>query len=363
MNQMGNLEKLGILVIVILVVVVGVVAITPQKTLDSAVFEGGDSAAVPPANIDDPKVDPNAPVAFEAADRGPAFPSADIGTGAGAAHGTDAAGGAGSASGSAGSQMNGSASGGSTPPAGVQPPVPPVTPAAEAGTTEYVVQKGDTGEGISKKTLGRRNGWADIVAVNPGLDARRLKLGQKIRIPARTDAAAPGTGTGTAPTAGSGSGPANQPIGMTPPAQASTPAPAPAADAQKVYVVQPGDMLSDIARRELGSASRWKQLMDANEDVLHGSEVVRPGMKLRIPARTTAVAEGTTVAPARTPVAAGAKTYKVQSGDTLSSIASRLLGSSGRWKEIVKANEGVLHGGTDIRPGMELRIPDDVSAR
>ena len=43
MNQMGNLEKLGILVIVILVVVVGVVAITPKEQVDSALFAPEDT--------------------------------------------------------------------------------------------------------------------------------------------------------------------------------------------------------------------------------------------------------------------------------------------------------------------------------
>ena len=37
-TNMGNLEKLGILVIVILVVVVGVVAITPKSTVDERLY-------------------------------------------------------------------------------------------------------------------------------------------------------------------------------------------------------------------------------------------------------------------------------------------------------------------------------------
>ena len=54
---------------------------------------------------------------------------------------------------------------------------------------------------------------------------------------------------------------------------------------------------------------------------------------------------------------AATQTYTVQSGDTLSTIAARFLGSSGRFQEIYDANRQVLRSPDDIRQGMQLTIP------
>jgi nucleoid-associated protein YgaU len=245
---------------------------------------------------------------------------------------------------------------GSTPPNGGAAVVPPVP--AEPQFTEYVVVKGDMPETIARKTLQSPQAWPKIAAANPGVDPRKLKPGQKLKIPAKTAAPATDGLAGTAP--------GTQQPGLAP---APTPEPAPVAAAERTYVVQPGDTLSDISRRELGSASKWRQLLEANSDVLHGSEAVRAGMKLKIPGGAVARSSGSTPTP--TPVAAtpvpkpsgGGKTYTVASGDTLSSIASRLLGSSGRWRELLAANESVLHGSDKLRAGMVLTIPEGVSAR
>jgi len=50
-------------------------------------------------------------------------------------------------------------------------------------------------------------------------------------------------------------------------------------------------------------------------------------------------------------------TYSVVSGDTLSSIARRSLGSSARWRELLKTNRDVLQDPQALRPGMVLQIP------
>lgn len=55
-----------------------------------------------------------------------------------------------------------------------------------------------------------------------------------------------------------------------------------------------------------------------------------------------------------------ASTYVVRSGDTLSGIASRLLGSTQRYDEIFEANRHQLNSPDDLRPGMELVIPPKV---
>ena len=54
---------------------------------------------------------------------------------------------------------------------------------------------------------------------------------------------------------------------------------------------------------------------------------------------------------------AAAKTYVVQSGDSLSKIAGKLLGDATRWKEIWEANKDQIKDPNLIHVGQELRIP------
>jgi nucleoid-associated protein YgaU len=51
------------------------------------------------------------------------------------------------------------------------------------------------------------------------------------------------------------------------------------------------------------------------------------------------------------------RTYTVQAGDTLSSIAKLVYGRSGLWTLIFEANRDLLSDPAKIRPGQVLRIP------
>jgi nucleoid-associated protein YgaU len=70
----------------------------------------------------------------------------------------------------------------------------------------------------------------------------------------------------------------------------------PRAPGSKVYVVQEGDTLYDIARSELGKASRWGEIYDLNRDALGARlDALSPGMQLTLPedrlSRPASVAE------------------------------------------------------------------------
>ncbi|MBN2490344.1 MAG: LysM peptidoglycan-binding domain-containing protein [Planctomycetes bacterium] len=71
------------------------------------------------------------------------------------------------------------------------------------------------------------------------------------------------------------------------PASAARPAAAgkvePAAPAPRTYVVKKGDMLSSIARRELGRASRWEEIKKLNPKV--DETKLQPGDRLLLPPR------------------------------------------------------------------------------
>jgi nucleoid-associated protein YgaU len=58
-----------------------------------------------------------------------------------------------------------------------------------------------------------------------------------------------------------------------------------------------------------------------------------------------------------TPAAAGARTYTVKSGDTLSAIAKQQLGNASDYTKIFEANRDQLSDPDKIKPGQVLKIP------
>ena len=65
----------------------------------------------------------------------------------------------------------------------------------------------------------------------------------------------------------------------------SSTAPAPAKDDAKdeIYVVVAGDSLSKLAKRLYGDANKWRQIHEANKDLIKNPDVIHPGQKLKIP--------------------------------------------------------------------------------
>lgn len=55
--------------------------------------------------------------------------------------------------------------------------------------------------------------------------------------------------------------------------------------------------------------------------------------------------------------AAGNRRHTVQPGDTLSKISMQYFGNRTRWRDIYAANRGVMRNETDLKVGMQLRIP------
>lgn len=57
-----------------------------------------------------------------------------------------------------------------------------------------------------------------------------------------------------------------------------------AAPEAKFYTVKKGDTLGAIAKEQLGAASRYKEIFEANQPMLKDPNLIYPGQTLRIPA-------------------------------------------------------------------------------
>lgn len=62
-------------------------------------------------------------------------------------------------------------------------------------------------------------------------------------------------------------------------------APTPAEDVQ-YYIIESGDSLSKIAKTFYGNAMDYPKLVDANKEVIKDADLIYPGQKIRIPAKT-----------------------------------------------------------------------------
>jgi LysM repeat protein len=142
----------------------------------------------------------------------------------------------------------------SAPPPMVEPPVAP-PPAVVGSAQEHVIVKGDTFSDLAKKY---GVSVKAIEAANPGVDAKKLKLGQKINIPAPSAA----TGT-TAPAVETG---------------------------EQTYTVKSGDNLTKIAADHHTTV---KAIQSANNMT---DTRIKVGQKLKIPG-TAALAPAPVAAP------------------------------------------------------------------
>ena len=141
-----------------------------------------------------------------------------------------------------------------TTPGEPQAPVTAVVPGVPAGATEYTVVKGDYLEKIAKSFHVTVKA---ITEANPGIEPTKLKIGQKINIPAAVAPAAPTTTT-------------------------TTPAEPAGAGGEQTYTVKSGDNLTKIATAH---GVTVKALRAANG---LKTDSIKVGQKLKIPAKASA---------------------------------------------------------------------------
>jgi nucleoid-associated protein YgaU len=204
------------------------------------------------------------------------------------------------------------------------PPEKPIEPAPKPETSEaktHVVTSGETLGEISAKYYGTAKNWKKIAEANK-VGESDLKVGQKLTIPAIEAAATP------------------------------TPNAAPElAGGERSYTVQKNDSYYSIAKKELGNASRWKEIEKLNNIA---SEDLHVGKVIKLPAKAATV-EALKPAP-ETPAAGDANVHVVKGGETLSDISKQHYGTTTKWKEIIKANPGIDPEG--LKVGQKLKLPE-----
>ncbi len=136
------------------------------------------------------------------------------------------------------------------------------------------------------------------------------------------------------------------------------------------HTIAAGDTLSGISTRYYGTSRSVARILKANAGVKSprnlkiGQVLVIPAPPASAKAKTVSgrpapkMAKPSAVS-ARNPAAAGStRTYRVLPGDSFYSIAKKMYGQPGRWKDIYAANRTLVKNSpTRLRPGMTLRIP------
>lgn len=108
---------------------------------------------------------------------------------------------------------------------------------------------------------------------------------------------------------------------------------------------------NDSLKRELMAATaRVEQLENVLGQARRPTQAQNPTQTVQVqPSRPSQQVAPT---PSNAP-----RTYKVQSGDTLSAISSRFYGTPSRWIDIYQANRDRLSSESALRVGQEIRIP------
>ncbi|MBN1514419.1 MAG: LysM peptidoglycan-binding domain-containing protein [Phycisphaerae bacterium] len=127
------------------------------------------------------------------------------------------------------------------------------------------IGKGDTLAILAELFYGKQEYAEYLIRVNPGLDPRRLVVGQEIVVP-------------EVPGDLSAANLAAKPQ----PAATDKPAAAPAPGG-RTYTVKSGDSFWRIADRELGDGNRWREVYELNKDQVSTPDRLKVGQVIQLP--------------------------------------------------------------------------------
>lgn len=133
-----------------------------------------------------------------------------------------------------------------------------VDPLVAAGPTIHQVRPGESLSSICMRHYGSETPVEQLALYNDLSDPDLVRVGHRLRLPPIEELTSGG-----------------RPV---------TPAgPASPAAKQITYVIRPGDCLSEIAQRLLGSAGRWPALYELNRQVISDPDDIPEGAVIKIP--------------------------------------------------------------------------------
>ncbi len=149
------------------------------------------------------------------------------------------------------------------------------------GKFVHTVVSGDSAWKLASRFLGDGNAWKKIAAANPGVAIDRIKVGDKLTIPARGSS---GSVLASSPTDDDSSSPAT--AEGTTSSRPMTLSAAGAPDSRKstrLVSVRRGDSFYVLARRHLGNGKRYREIQKLNPEL--DARNLWVGQKILIPAR------------------------------------------------------------------------------
>ena len=248
---MGNVEKwvvLGVLALIVGILVVSLNVDDPLKT-DQAVLEGAKSPpAMASAEKTPPAADPSQPELGKATT--PAVLDSVVDTGA---------------------QPKPPAAGIAIPAGSILKTTEGLQESFMTDAMFYTWKAGDTFPALAQRFYGDPSRLATLKRLNEGRS--EVQPGERVLVPIfDLDAVQTAAEPAAAPKS------AAAPIAASAPKSEVQPA-----GAGRVHVVQEGESLWKIAKKELGSGARWNEIYEANRDVLPNPEALHTGQKLRVP--------------------------------------------------------------------------------
>ncbi len=177
------------------------------------------------------------------------------------------------------------ANGPSAAPRPIEAAKPAATPAASSTRKTYTVKPGDSFSSIALRELGAERHWLAIVDANPGVDPKRIKVGQVIALPVIDgDEARPAAPVAAGTTESNGKAATVKPAitADAKPGAGSDAKPAATGEA-KIHEVRAGENLSSISRRHFNTPDHWRHIYITNREIIGGDPGrLHAGLKLKI---------------------------------------------------------------------------------
>jgi nucleoid-associated protein YgaU len=120
-------------------------------------------------------------------------------------------------------------------------------------------------------------------------------------------------------------------------------------DQPNSYTIRSGDCLWNIAKNQLGDATKWQEIYKLNVDKLGSNpDLIYPGTSIQLPNASQDLASH----------GMNAGKYVVRAGDNLWDISKHYLGGGEKWGQLYHLNSDVIGANPRlILPGQELTLP------